>query len=134
MLLASFGRIVSDAMAESAPDGEFTSSLSVLVLCRLELDGPTRPAELAELTGLSTGGISKLIDRLELAELITRHRRSIDQDHRAVLVALTDQGRRTIRQFIEIFDMHLDDAPELMTELSAVLRQRNGADGSEIDR
>ncbi len=75
-----------------------------------------------------------MIDRLELAELITRHLRSIDQDHRAVLVALTGQGRRTIRQFNDIFDMHLDDAPELMTQLSAVLRQRSGAGGSENDR
>jgi len=130
MLLASFGRIVSDALAEVAPDGEFASNLPVLVLCHLELDGPARPAELAELTGLSSGGISKLIDRLELAELISRRRHGVDSDHRAVIVSLTARGRRTIRQFIEIFDRHLDDASDLFDRMTDTVRTRRETSGS----
>ena len=133
MLMASFGRIVSQALADAAPDGEFTSNLSVLVMCHLDLDGPARPAELAELTGLSSGGISKLIDRLELAELITRRRHGVDGDQRAVVVVLTPQGQKTIRRFIEIFDQHLDGASDLLDRMTETLRERRVVQPSDRD-
>lgn len=127
MALASFGQLVSQALAEAAPDGEFVSNHSIQVMCHLELDGPTRPAELAALTGLSSGGISKLIDRLELAGLTTRHHHGIADNHRAVLISLTLDGKRTVHRFIGIFDNYLDDATEMIDRLTSTLNQRKGS-------
>ena len=121
MLLASFGQAVSSALSEAAPDGEFVSNQSILVMCRLELDGPARPAELATLTGLTSAGTAKLLDRLELAGMITRTHHAIPDDRRGVLVSLTDQGQRTVRDFVAIFKVHLDGADDLVGQLSELL-------------
>jgi DNA-binding MarR family transcriptional regulator len=51
----------------------------------LVLDGPLTPSELAARTGLSSGGaITAVIDRLETAGLVHRHRDQVDR--RRVLV------------------------------------------------
>lgn len=50
--------------------------------------------ELAEHTMITTGGMSKRIDRLERAGLVTR--RSSETDGRGRVVRLTDRGRETI--------------------------------------
>ena len=52
------------------------------------------PGELAEHTMITTGGMTKRIDRLERAGLVTR--RTSDADGRGRVVALTLLGRRTI--------------------------------------
>ena len=59
-------------MAEVAPDPELLNNISVIVLCSLDVDGPRRPGELQELTGLSSGGVSKLLDRMEHAGVVKR--------------------------------------------------------------
>ncbi len=54
-----------------------------------------RPAgELAGESGLSTGAITAVIDRLERAGYVCRLRD--DRDRRRVLVELTDEGRRRV--------------------------------------
>jgi DNA-binding MarR family transcriptional regulator len=41
-------------------------------MCLLQLEGPATPGWLAEMTGLSTGAITGLVDRLERAGYVTR--------------------------------------------------------------
>ena len=58
------------------------------------------PGELATHTMVTTGAMSKRIDRLERAGLVTRRRS--DDDQRGRIVALTDPGRELIdRAFTE---------------------------------
>ena len=55
-------------------------------------DGPLGAGTLAELTSLSTGATTAMLDRLEIRGLVQRVRDS--DDRRKVLVEMTDAGRR----------------------------------------
>ncbi|MEU9736402.1 MarR family transcriptional regulator [Streptomyces sp. NPDC048002] len=74
-------------------EGEFD------VLCALRRAGAPyerAPGELAAHTMVTTGAMTKRIDRLERAGLVTRRRS--DDDQRGRIVALTDPGRDLIDQ------------------------------------
>lgn len=61
--------------------------------------GPLGVSELAAEMGVSAPAITQLTDRLERKHLIER--RAVDGDRRAVRLALTDKGRRTVAAFRE---------------------------------
>ncbi|MFF8280321.1 MarR family winged helix-turn-helix transcriptional regulator [Streptomyces lateritius] len=71
---------------------------------------PVTIGRVAELTGLTTGSATRLVDRLERAGYVTRERDA--EDRRRVLVAAV---------------------PERMAELSAFWRRLNGAWGTMFD-
>jgi DNA-binding MarR family transcriptional regulator len=54
-------------------------------MCLLQLHGPATPGWLAEMTGLSTGAVTGVVDRLERAGYVTRAQDS--RDRRRVIVA-----------------------------------------------
>jgi DNA-binding MarR family transcriptional regulator len=54
-------------------------------MCLLQLHGPATPGWLAEMTGLSTGAVTGLVDRLERGGYVTRAQDP--QDRRRVIVA-----------------------------------------------
>lgn len=72
------------------------------------------PGELAEHTMITTGGMSKRIDRLERAGLVTR--RAAEADGRGRVVALSERGRETIDA---AFADHVANERRLVDELSA---------------
>jgi DNA-binding MarR family transcriptional regulator len=72
------------------------------------------PGELAEFTMVTTGAMTKRIDSLEQAGLVTR-RRSV-QDGRARVVALTSSGKRLIDK---AFAEHMRNERRLLDVLSA---------------
>ncbi|MGW7444631.1 MarR family winged helix-turn-helix transcriptional regulator [Kitasatospora sp. NPDC054795] len=72
------------------------------------------PGELAAHTMVTTGAMTKRIDRLERAGLVTR--RPAADDRRGRVVALTDAGRRL---FDEAFTAHLRNEHRLLAHLSA---------------
>lgn len=59
-------------------------------LCLLMLHGPTPAGRLAELTGLTTGAVTGVIDRLEQAGLATRE---LDPADRRRVIVTPDAGR-----------------------------------------
>jgi len=69
--------------------------------------------ELADHTMITTGGMTKRIDRLERAGLVTR--RASETDGRGRVVALTARGRETIDA---AFTDHLANEQRLIDELS----------------
>ncbi len=88
----------------------------------LDLLGPLRPGELAEHTGLTTGGITVALDRLEKAKYIRRQPNP--NDRRSVLVQVVparlrklDAHYRTIRERLGILLAGFSEA-----ELAAVLK------------
>lgn len=83
-------------------------------------DGALRMTELADRVMLSPSGISRLVDRLSAKGLVQRSRD--DDDGRATLAVLTDQGKRRLRRAART---HLKGIREHFTgRLSAVqLRQ-----------
>lgn len=73
-----------------------------------------RPADLARSSMVTTGGISKRLDRLEAAGLVRRTRPS-EGDARATLVGLTDKGLSLID---EAFADHMANERRLVDQLS----------------
>ena len=80
------------------------------------------PGELAEHTMITTGGMTKRIDRLEEAGLVTR--RSSERDGRGRVVALTELGRERIDAAVTA---HLANERRLLDELDP-------ADAAELER
>ncbi|WP_078891856.1 MarR family winged helix-turn-helix transcriptional regulator [Streptomyces sp. NRRL S-350] len=71
------------------------------------------PGELAAHTMVTTGAMTKRIDRLERAGLVTR--RPAEDDRRGRVVALTDAGRRLID---EAFTAHMRNEHRLLAHLA----------------
>jgi DNA-binding MarR family transcriptional regulator len=72
---------------------EFGLELSdVMVIGHLFREGPLKPSQLSARTGMATGSMTALIDRLEAAHLAAR--RANPRDRRSHLIDLTDLGYR----------------------------------------
>lgn len=78
-----------------------------------------KPTELMEATMLSSGGITKRLDRLVDAGLVER--RADPDDRRSTLVRLTRKGRRTIDRALED---HIANEERLLQPLGPAERLR----------
>jgi DNA-binding MarR family transcriptional regulator len=87
--------LLSQAIAARA--GLHSTDMECLDL--LHLDGPATPGRLAELTGLTTGAVTALIDRLERAGFVRRVPNP--QDRRSILVEPLDAGPRLLQPLFE---------------------------------
>lgn len=110
-LTHQFGR----ALARPETSG-LSSNADVAVLTTLRLAGPQRPRELRHRTGLTTGGLSNLFDRLEQQQLMTRTYGGTDGDRRSALVALTARGEH-------VADAIADAIRRTIADQSALLRR-----------
>jgi DNA-binding MarR family transcriptional regulator len=75
-------------------------------LSLLQLHGPLTPGKLAELTGLTTGTVTGVIDRLERAGYVRRERDA--GDRRKVLVTQVPEAMATLAQHYREHGAHLD--------------------------
>jgi DNA-binding MarR family transcriptional regulator len=89
------------------------------VLSILRFSGPMSPKNLNRSLAITSGGLTKSIDRLEAAGRVRRGRDP--EDGRGTLVALTKKGERTIA---EIFDDDLGAHEDLFRDLTAAGRRR----------
>jgi DNA-binding MarR family transcriptional regulator len=71
-------------------------------------DGPTRPKQIGEAVGLSSGRVSVVLDQLEAAALIARSHGRVKGDRRSVLVTLTDRGRNDVLVHAAAVARHAD--------------------------
>lgn len=127
MLLAEFGQTVSGAMAEVAPAPELVGNAPLLVLGQLELEGPQRPHDLATLTGMTTGGLSKLLDRMEGFGTVSRQTGSVPDDHRAVLVSITDRGSEMLRLITLELHRRLPETRALVRAIVEIVEPRRSS-------
>ncbi|MGW8764635.1 MarR family winged helix-turn-helix transcriptional regulator [Streptomyces sp. NPDC055815] len=100
---ALFNQAVADHLALHPTDVQCLNLLS------LE-EGPVTTGRVAELTGLTTGSATRLVDRLERSGYVTRERST--EDRRRVLVSLV---------------------PERMAELGTLWRKLNSTWGTMFD-
>lgn len=119
--LAEFGQLVSRALAEVAQQEGLVSNTHLVVLCRLELYGPQRPSDIMEVTGLTSGGVTKLIDRLEDAGWVHRLKDPVPDDGRGVMVALTDDGETSLRAMVNVLAERLGETRELVSQINQLL-------------
>jgi DNA-binding MarR family transcriptional regulator len=123
LLMADYGRLVATAMREVSPDPELVSTGSLLVLCALDLDGPQRPGVLQDVTGLSSGGVSKLLDRMEQAGVIKRTYGGVAGDNRGVLVSITRRGRALTSRVCGAVASQLPEPRSLVKAIAAVVEE-----------
>jgi MarR family transcriptional regulator, 2-MHQ and catechol-resistance regulon repressor len=71
-----------------------------------------RMSDLAAQTGLSTSGVTRVVDRLEREKLVARQ--ACATDRRASYAALTEKGRETLET---VLPRHLADIDECFTSL-----------------
>jgi DNA-binding MarR family transcriptional regulator len=64
----------------------------------------TSPSVLADLTGMTRGAVSKLVDRLVNKKMVSRHERSDDRRYQSI--ALTSAGRRLVPLVAAIADQN----------------------------
>ncbi len=79
--------------AEILAEHELTWSAFDVLLALL--DGPRRSGQLCNELGMTTGGMAKLLKRLETMGVVERHRGE-EEDLRTVTVQLTDQGQSIV--------------------------------------
>lgn len=116
------GQLIHQAIAEHL-DAELISNASVMALFALEETGSLRPGQIQELTGLSSGGVTKMLDRLQSAGLVEREFRAVASDRRASVVSLTSKGRRTTRRVAESVVDRMAEAQVLVKEIEHLLAQ-----------
>lgn len=120
-MMLTMGRIgheLTEAI-EGVVGAEYTGNAPVVTLFVLDLEGPKRPTDLQAVTGLTSGGVSKLLDRLEAAGQVTREWGAIAEDRRAAVVRLTPKGRRTARSMAEALDERREAVRALLDKLVA---------------
>lgn len=122
MLMARLSLYLTSAAADSVRDGDVIADMPVTLLFSLDTEGPMRPTAIQQVTGLSSGGVTKLVERLEQRGLVSRKTGAIDGDRRGVLVELTRRGRNTVRSMADAMAGALQDARPEAEELARLLR------------
>jgi DNA-binding MarR family transcriptional regulator len=96
----SLGHEISVNMVARVGDMDLVGNLQVLVASELFLHGHRRPVEIQTATGMTSGGVTKLLDRMEAVGLIERAHGVVPGDRRAIVVRLTDDGVRYARLLV----------------------------------
>jgi DNA-binding MarR family transcriptional regulator len=113
-LLSLAGAAMSKALADVDPDDPTPSKTAVVLACAAQ-PNHTRPGQLIGPTGLSSSGVSQLLDRLENAGLIRRDG-GRPPDRRVVTVELTTQGRHQLERRLTRIAEHLSLLGEAVRE------------------
>jgi hypothetical protein len=121
LLMSGYERTVSAAMLDVAPDPDLAGNVPLVVLCTLDLEGARRPGVLQEITGLSSGGVSKLLDRMEVAGVVKRTYGGVPGDNRGVLVSITRRGKALVARFTSEVATRLPQSRELVDEVSSAV-------------
>jgi DNA-binding MarR family transcriptional regulator len=85
--------------------GEAVDELTYPVLSGLARTGPCSAADLAPNIGLDRSGVTRRASRLEAAGLVRRE--PDPSDRRATLLALTDEGERTVEALRQRLAAHI---------------------------
>lgn len=99
----------------------------------LELMGPSTPGELARFTGLTTGGVTVMLDRLEKGGYLKREPNP--RDRRSVLVRLNPTKVKKMQAFYEEINERmaalLDETPD--RELRSVVKLLSKMNDSRVE-
>jgi len=82
-------------------------------------DAPVTPGQLSQSTMVTTGGMTKRLDRLESLGFVERQ--PDPDDRRGRRIALTDEGRDLIDRTVEA---HLENEERLLADLPAAKREQ----------
>jgi DNA-binding MarR family transcriptional regulator len=103
-------------------DLELAGNAEVIVVTYLDVHGPSRPADIVTFTGMTSGGVTKLLDRLEKGGYLTREFGTFPGDRRATLLALTPAGTRLASAYADALRAVSDEVREATARLCAAAR------------
>jgi DNA-binding MarR family transcriptional regulator len=116
-------RLGSRLRAERPSDA--LAGTKVAVLGHLHRNGPSSAGAVAAAIHLQPQSLTRTLNELQLARMITRH--ADERDRRAVILALTEDGRLALRRDMASRDAWLEEALGLLTEAEAeILRVAAG--------
>jgi DNA-binding MarR family transcriptional regulator len=119
--LIHFDGTQAATLARSLDDHDLAHGLPVLAVLAIAEHGELRPAQIGTLTGLTSGGVTGLIERLESAGVIERSLGMVPGDRRGVLVTLTAKGETVARQMVEAMLTPSADTDRDLAELHEAL-------------
>ena len=127
-----FDQAVADALGLNRTD--------MRCLDTIDREGPVPAGRLAEATGLTSGAITTVLDRLERAGYARRVRDA--GDRRRVLVELTPQTREHMYEFFEphialserLYARYTQEQLELLLEFVRAGREFNEGHAAEIEQ
>jgi DNA-binding MarR family transcriptional regulator len=102
-VLRFIAAVVLHNQAVAARVGLGASDAQVLSL--LTVNGPMTPSRIASLTGLTTGGVTALLDRLERGHYVRRERDTTDR--RKILVVPQEEGQHRLAQHYAGYGEHM---------------------------
>lgn len=118
--IGRLGMALTDAITSVPVDEVAVSNAGVITLFHLQLQGPLRPNALADLLGFTSGGATKLVDRLESSALVRRVDGGL-ADQRAVTVEITEAGRELVGRLCRAVLQRLPEAAEAIRKVAALL-------------
>jgi DNA-binding MarR family transcriptional regulator len=116
LILSRLGAAVSAAL-HSRVDAAFASNGEVLVITSLDLLGPQRRSDILALTGMTSGGVTRVLDRLEEHGLMVREFGHVEGDRRGTRLLLTPEGRRIAAELATGLASRLDAVRDAIEEL-----------------
>lgn len=119
--LGDAGRIISEAIRSSTSLKLLNDNSTMVAFLLLWLSGPMRPGEIAEAMGITTGGSTKIVTKLEANGLVSRLHHA-DPDGRAVIVSLTEKGELTANAVVDAVGEAVRDLMVRLTTLGATAR------------
>lgn len=97
-----------EAFLAVVDDRNLVSNITITTLVALRCDGPLRLIQIERLISLGSGGVTKLVDRLERSGLVVRETGTVPDDGRAVVMSLTDTGAAVAERVVAAAEPHVD--------------------------
>ena len=119
-LAAQLSSAVDAAVEQTDLAGTSGGTAALVLLVELENSGSLRPTQVSRLLGLTTGGGTKLIDRLERSGFVQRSTTAAG-DRRAVDVSITSEGRAIVESARIALDAQMGTIKQLITEMQRAL-------------
>jgi DNA-binding MarR family transcriptional regulator len=106
--MAQIGITLIRALQLPEPYNEATDQTAALALSAVHLTGSCRPGHLADVLAITTGGVTRLLDRLESNGFVERSLGAVPEDRRSVIVSITPAGLEQLDLVLEQVSGHLD--------------------------
>lgn len=119
--LTMFGRRVGTGLGGAIGDQELAHNIPMLTLCALALYGPQRPRDLLGPTHLTSGALTKWLDRLEELGLIKRTYGTVRGDRRGAIVELTDRGSAMATLIGATIEAGFDEVRQFRDQLTELI-------------
>ncbi len=115
------GRRVGTRLGDAIGDQELAHNIPMLTLSALALYGPQRPRDLMGPTHLTSGALTKWLDRLEELGLILRTYGTVRGDRRGSIVELTERGAAMATLIGDTIEANIDDIRHFRDQLDDLL-------------